>query len=30
MQIMGLIFNLDKMMTNNFMSGLKVLKAIVE
>ena len=30
MQIMGLILNLDKMMTNNFTNGLKVLKAIVE
>ena len=30
MQIIGKVLNLDKMMTNNFMSGLKVLKAIVE
>ena len=30
MQIMGLVLNLDKMMTNNFTNGLKVLKAVIE
>lgn len=30
MQIMGILLNLDKMMTNNFNNGLKVLKAVIE
>ena len=30
MQIIGKFLNLDKMMTNNFNNGLKVLKAVIE